>query len=58
MGTDVGTQHVVVLHADQWLGNAAVTPITADAQQDQTTKEATPDAPSANPSDYDFNAKD
>lgn len=57
MGTDVGAQHVVVLHADQWLGSATVTPITADAQ-DQATKEATPDAPSANPSDYDFNAKD
>jgi hypothetical protein len=58
MGTDIGAQHVVVLHADQWLGTATVTPITAYAQQDKTTKEATADAPSSNPSDYDFNAKD
>jgi hypothetical protein len=59
MGNDVSAQHVVVLRADQWLGTPAtvsnVVPIATPAEEPKETKS---DAPSSNPSDYGFEAKD
>lgn len=59
MGNDITPQHVVVLRADQWLGGVTAVPDeTTAAAPAEVEKEAKTDAPSSNPSDYDFSAKD
>jgi hypothetical protein len=59
MGHDISAQHVVVLHADQWLGSSATAPnMPLAVVPTEEPKEAIPDAPSSNPSDYGFEVKD
>jgi energy-coupling factor transporter ATP-binding protein EcfA2 len=64
LGTGMQVQGIVVLRADEWLGTATVTPMTdtqksqAQAAPEPEKKEAENNATSANPSDYEFTAKD
>lgn len=58
MGNDITVQHVVVLHADQWLGTSAATANVTEDVAAEPAKEEIHNAPSANPNDYSFDVKD